>query len=245
MSDQEFQDREEEHESEEPEAETPGIPQLSFEESRVLGCLMEKEATTPDNYPLSLNALHAACNQSSNRHPVLDLGTDVVEEAVEGLRYKNLALLVRQAGARVPKSRHTIEAEFPYMTKSQMAILCVLMLRGQQTAGELRQRTERMHPFSDIDAVEAQLEALIDNKPAPLVKRIPAGGGRRVETFVHLLCGDVEISDMEPVSVVKSSPASGAAPGRIEELENEVASLRETVVALRSEIDDIKQQLGI
>ena len=167
MSEEEFHEAEKETDVSETEGDSPGIPRLTFEESRVLGCLLEKEATTPDNYPLSLNALHAACNQSSNRHPVLDLGTDVVEEAVEGLRYKNLALLVRQAGARVPKSRHTMEAEFPYMTRSQMALLCVLMLRGQQTAGELRQRTERMHPFSDLDAVEAQLEELDQQQAGP------------------------------------------------------------------------------
>ncbi|MDF1756078.1 MAG: YceH family protein [Verrucomicrobiales bacterium] len=220
------------------------IPQLTFAESRVLGCLLEKEATTPDNYPLTLNSLHSACNQSSNRHPVTDLGTDEVSEAMEGLRYKNLGLLVHQAGARVPKNKHTMEDEFPYMTKSQMAILCVLMLRGQQTAGEIRQRTERMHPFSDLEAVENQLEALINNKPEPLVKRIPAGGGRRVETFVHLLCGDVEIQDIAPVHAAVAAPAK-AAPGRIEELEHEVAELKETVIGLKTEIDDIRQQLGI
>lgn len=220
------------------------IPQLTFAESRVLGCLLEKEATTPDNYPLTLNSLHSACNQSSNRHPVTDLGTDEVSEAMEGLRYKNLGLLVHQAGARVPKNKHTMEDEFPYMTKSQMAILCVLMLRGQQTAGEIRQRTERMHPFSDLEAVENQLEALINNKPEPLVKRIPAGGGRRVETFVHLLCGDVEIQDIAPVHAGVAAPAK-AAPGRIEELEHEVAELKETVIGLKTEIDDIRQQLGI
>ncbi|MDF1813296.1 MAG: DUF480 domain-containing protein, partial [Verrucomicrobiales bacterium] len=127
----------------------------------------------------------------------------------------------------------------------QMAIICVLLLRGQQTAGEIRQRTERMHPFSDLDAVEKQLQALIDNQPDPLVKRIPAGGGRRVETFVHLLCGDVEISDVVESAAVPSYTPAKAAPGRIEELEEEVAGLKETVLSLKSEIEDIRQQLGI
>ncbi len=223
----------------------PAIPQLTFAEARVLGCLLEKESTTPDYYPLTLNSLHAACNQSSNRHPVTDLGTDEVSEAMEGLRYKNLGLLVHQAGARVPKNKHTIEKEFPYMTRSQMAILSVLLLRGQQTASEIRQRTERMHPFSDIPAVENQLEALANNKPAPLVKRIPSGGGRRVETFVHLLCGDVEMSDLVEVHQASALQPVKAAPGRIEELEQEVQDLKHTVLAMQTEIENIKQQLGL
>ena len=240
MADQEF---EEPNESE-TETKNPGIPQLTFEESRVLGCLLEKEATTPDNYPLSPNSLHSACNQSSNRNPITDLGTDTVEEAVDSLRLKNLAIRVHQAGARVPKSKHTIEDEFPYMTRSQRALICVLLLRGQQTASELRQRTERIHPFSDIDAVERQLEELIDHKPAPLVKRIPSGGGRRAVTYVHLLCGEVDDSS-ESIVPAHRPTTQPAQPGKIEELETEIMSLKETVSGLRAEVDDIKQQLGI
>jgi uncharacterized protein len=221
------------------------IPQLTFAEARVLGCLLEKEFTTPDYYPLTLNSLHAACNQSSNRHPVTDLGTDEVSEAMEGLRYKNLGLLVHQAGARVPKNKHTIEKEFPYMTRSQMSILSVLLLRGQQTASEIRQRTERMHPFADIAAVESQLEALANNKPAPLVKKIPSGGGRRVETFVHLLCGDVALSDLPEAAQASVVQPVKAAPGRIEELEQEVEDLKNTVAGMQAEIEHIKQQLGL
>lgn len=223
-----------------------GLPVLTFAESRVLGCLLEKEATTPQSYPLTLNALHSACNQASNRNPVTDLGTDEVEEAAEGLRYKNLALLVHQAGARVAKIRHTLDAEFPYLPPSQTALICVLLLRGQQTAGELRQRTERMHPFSDLEAVERQLVELINNQPAPLVKRIPAGGGKRVETFVHLLCGDVAV---EEAAMVQPSAAAAvgekAPPGRIEELETEVSELRSTVRELEAEVQSIKRELGL
>lgn len=244
MSEEDFEDVEETSAGTVSSTEEKGIPQLTFPESRVLGCLMEKEVTTPDYYPMTLNALHSACNQSSNRNPVTDLGTDEVSEAMEGLRYKNLGMLVHQHGARVPKNKHTIEDEFPYMTRSQMAIICVLMLRGQQTAGEIRQRTERMHPFSDLMALEKQLQELIDNKPSPLVKRVPAGGGRRVETFVHLLCGDVEITDVAEAPAAAAAPVK-AAPGRIEELESEVADLKETVIGLKSDIEDIRQQLGI
>ncbi|MDF1861156.1 MAG: YceH family protein [Verrucomicrobiales bacterium] len=217
--------------------------QLTFEESRVLGCLLEKEATTPDHYPLTLNSLHSACNQSSNRDPVTDLGTDTVEEAMEGLRYKQLGVLVHQAGARVPKCKHTFDNKFPYLTKGQQAILCVLFLRGQQTAGELRQRTERMHPFVDVEKVQSTLDGLASYEPEPLVKLIPAGGGRRVATYVHLFCGDV-VSAPISSDVVAPVHVSDASSWR-EELEEEVASLKEQVAGLRAELEELKTNLGV
>jgi len=232
----------ENEEGREDKGSNPGyeLPQLSFAEARALGCLLEKEATTPDNYPLSLNSLHSACNQSSNREPVTDLGTDEVEDATEGLRLKKLGVLLRQSGSRVPKFKHTLENVFPYLTKGQTALLCVLFLRGQQTAGELRQRTERMHPFADVERVEHALEELINFKPCPIVKKIPAGGGRRVVTYVHLLCGDVEISE-----VSHTVAAVPAAPGWREEMESEIASLKEEVGNLREEITRIQSELGL
>jgi len=220
-----------------------GRPVLTFAEARVLGCLLEKEATTPDHYPLTFNSLHSACNQSSNRDPVTDLGTDEVEEAMEGLRYKGLAILVHEAGARVPKCKHRLEDRFPYLTDGQRAILCVLLLRGRQTAGELRQRTERMHPFADVDRVQTVLDELANYEPAPLVKLIPAGGGRRAVTYAHLLCGDVEDA---PAAIPASAPAESSAPAASwrEELENEVSSLRSEVETLRAEFEELKSQLG-
>ncbi|NNE90012.1 MAG: YceH family protein [Verrucomicrobiales bacterium] len=225
-------------EDEEPDT---GIPRLSFEETRVLGCLLEKEMTTPDNYPLTLNALHSACNQSSNRDPVTDLGTDEVESALEDLRYKKLALLVHQAGARVPKAKHTIENEFPYLEKAELALVTVLFLRGQQTLGELRQRTERMHPFADLDRAQASLNKLIEYQPAPLVKEIPAGGGRRVVTFVHLFSGGAEnlpVSSETPVPEAASAEVTSDEPTWREKMEGEIAELRE-------EIETLKRQLGV
>ena len=218
-------------------------PLLTFEESRVLGCLLEKEATTLDQYPLTFNSLFSACNQSSNREPVTDFGTDTVEGAMEWLRYKKLSILVHQAGARVPKCKHTLENKFPYLTKGQRALLCVLLLRGQQTVGELRQRTERLHPFADIERVQAVLDEMGAYSPEPLVKLIPAGGGRRAATYVHLLCGDVA-----PAPVVAiSSRAESAVPAATwrTEMEEEIASLREQFLELKSEMEALKSNLGV
>lgn len=217
------------------------LPKLTFPETRVLGCLLEKEATTPDHYPLTPNALHSACNQSSNREPVTDFGTDEVEEAMEGLRYKQLGMLVHQAGARVPKCKHTIENKFPYMTDGQRAIICVLLLRGQQTVGEIRQRTERMHPFADIERCQAVLDQLAEYTPEPIVKLVPAGGGRRVATYVHLLSGDVPVTAAAPTeSTRESAPVSTWR----EEMEEEIKSLKSEVLALKSELEELKSNLG-
>jgi uncharacterized protein YceH (UPF0502 family) len=216
---------------------------LTFEESRVLGCLLEKEATVPDQYPLTFNSLHAACNQSSNREPVVDFGTDTVEEAMEGLRYKKLSILVHQAGARVPKCKHTIENKYPYLTKGQQAILCVLLLRGPQTVGELRQRTERMHTFADLERVQTVLEEMAAHTPDPIVKLIPAGGGRRVATWMHTLCGDTVPAVSAVAEPVRGSEAP-AASWRTE-MEEEIASLKTEVSSLRAELEMIKSNLGL
>ncbi len=225
------------------------IPNLTFEEARVLGCLMEKEMTTPDNYPLTLNTLHSACNQSSNREPVVDFGTDTVEEAMEGLRYKKLSLLVHQAGARVPKNKHTLENEFPYLNKAERALLCVLLLRGQQTLGELRQRTERMHSFPDLERAQASLDKLLNHQPAPLVKEIPSGSGRRVVTYVHLLSGDVAPAHPEDVVSTKTAPPAAATTTSSaswrEEMEEEMAGMKSEIETLKSELALIKGELGL
>jgi len=225
----------------EPASAKPAL--LTFEESRVLGCLLEKEATVPDQYPLSFNGLHAACNQSSNREPVVDFGTDTVEEAMEGLRYKKLSILVHQAGARVPKCKHTVENKYPYLTVGQRAILCVLLLRGPQTVGELRQRTERMHAFADLDRVQAVLEEMAAHTPEPIVKLIPAGGGRRVATWMHTLCGDTAPALAAVAETARGSetPAASWRAG----MEEEIASLKAEVSSLRAELDMIKSNLGL
>lgn len=216
---------------------------LTFEESRVLGCLLEKEATVPDQYPLTFNSLHSACNQSSNREPVVDFGTDTVEEAMEGLRYKKLSILVHQAGARVPKCKHTLENKYPYLTKGQQAILCVLLLRGPQTVGELRQRTERMHAFADLERVQKVLEEMAAHTPEPIVRLIPAGGGRRVATWMHTLCGDAVPAVAAPTEPTRGSEVP-AASWRTE-MEEEISSLKSEVSSLRAELESIKANLGL
>jgi uncharacterized protein YceH (UPF0502 family) len=217
---------------------------LSFEEARVLGCLLEKESTTTEYYPLTLKALESACNQSSNREPVTSFDSSTVEEAMEGLRYKGFSLLVHQANARVPKNKHTIERQFPYLTEAERALLCVLMLRGQQTLGELRQRTERMHHFASIESTEASLEKLIRNEPHPLVKLIPAGGGRRVPTYVHLLCGEPVESEMASSPVHRPAESVVAGPTWREEMEQQMATLKAEVETLRGEMKQLREELG-
>ena len=160
---------------------------------------------------------------------------------MEGLRYKKLAVLVRQAGARVPKYKHTLENKFPYMTDGQRAVLCVLLLRGQQTVGELRQRTERMHPFADIERAQMVLDQLAEYDPAPIVKHVPAGGGRRVATYVHLLCGGVP--EAAPVQAVASADVAPVASWR-EEMESEIQSLRAEMLSLKTGLEELKSNLG-
>jgi uncharacterized protein YceH (UPF0502 family) len=216
---------------------------LTFAEARVLGCLWEKEATTPDYYPMTLNSLQTACNQKSNRDPVSEFDEATVERAVEGLREKHLAAKVHLAGSRSPKYKHTAERVFN-LEPAQRAILTVLLLRGTQTSGELNQRSERMHKFSSTSAVEHVLGTLIDGPSGPLVRRFPPGAGRRVETFAHLLSG-------EPSSLVAGGGVAGSAEQIVLEdeaswrrkLEEEVAELKSELHELRASFDDLRRQL--
>jgi hypothetical protein len=214
---------------------------LTFAEARVLGCLWEKEATTPDYYPMTLNSLQTACNQKSNRDPIAEFDESTVDRAMEGLREKHLAAKVHLAGSRSPKYKHTAERVFN-LDPAQRAILTVLLLRGTQTSGELNQRTERMHKFSGTSAVEHVLGTLASFPSGALVRRFPPGSGRRVETFGHLLSGEA--------SPLASSGAASAEQIVLEEeaswrrkLEDEVASLRSEVQELRALVDDLRQQL--
>lgn len=213
----------------------PFIPrdmiELTFPETRVLGCLLEKEATTPEYYPLSLNAVVTACNQTTNREPVVAFDERTVQEALDGLRGKGLATVLFGAGSRVQKYRHDLPDHYD-LDRRERALLCVLLLRGPQTPGELRQRTERMAGFAELAEVEAVLDGLCRGTD-PLVRVIAAGLGRKERRFVHLLAGEPSVEAMPaPEPFVSSSAA----------LQGEVAALREEVRGLREELAAFKRQ---
>jgi uncharacterized protein YceH (UPF0502 family) len=214
-------------------------PLLTLEEARVLGCLMEKSVTTPEYYPLTFNALVAACNQKSNRHPMVAFDDDVVEIATEGLREKGLAARISVAGSRVPKYKHNVMNKLVHLEDEGFALLCVLLLRGQQTLGELRTRTERIHAFPTLEATQSALDQLRDYPERPMVKFFAAGGGRRVPTFVHLLCGDV-VDDVH--SMVSAPVATETVGSWKDDLQAEVEALREEMAVLKAEFAEFRTQ---
>lgn len=223
---------------------------LTFEEARVLGCLIEKEITTPEYYPLTLNALVAACNQRSNRDPVVEWDAATVQRAVDGLRRRRLAVMLSQAGARGPKYKHTFGEVYGGVDRGMIAVLCELLLRNAQTPGELRARTERLHPFPDLAAVEEAAGRLIHYGVEPLVALLPPGsGGRRAKAYAHLLCGPVTESASGGASSSGGRegtvipPPPEPEPGwreRVERLETELAALRAEVAELRSVIEPLR-----
>ena len=211
---------------------------LSALETRILGCLLEKERVTPENYPLSLNALAAACNQSTAREPVTSYDNHAVEEGVNSLREKKLAVAVFGAGSRVQKYRHNLLEHYNLEPK-EIALLCVLMLRGPQTPGELRTRTERMFMFGTLEAVDACLEDLARGDD-PLVQLLPPRPGQKERRFVQLFSEEGAIP--EDSSVV-AAPTLGRSTGaRIDALEAEVAQLRKELEDVRSELALFRQQ---
>src|SRR5438045_1604566 len=186
-------------------------------EARVLGALLEKETTTPDYYPLSLNALVNACNQRSNREPVMNLDEAAVRGALETLQQKALAGPARGADSRVTKYEHRLQEIFNF-DRREAAILCVLLLRGPQTPGELRGRTERMYRFEDLDQVQSGLQQLM-RRESPLVKMLPRQPGTKEARYAHLLAGDVEGWEPPAEAAMASSPDGS----RIANLEEEIS----------------------
>jgi hypothetical protein len=209
---------------------------LSEVEARVLGCLVEKEITTPEYYPLSLNALLHACNQKSNRDPLMTLDEDAVRRA---LRTLGEQLLVRSAGgdSRVPKYEHRLADTFNF-TRPETAILCELLLRGPQTPGELRSRAERMHPFDDLSVVHSTLKHLMERDP-PLVTLLPRQPGTKEARYAHLLSGNVEPPEPHPV-VGRREPA----PSNVSADDERIARLESEVAGLENEISDLKRQFA-
>jgi len=212
-------------------------PPLTDVEARVLASLVEKEATTPDAYPLSLGALLAACNQTSNREPVMRLDEAAVAEATTSLRRRSLLRAIQPAGSRVTKHQHLL-ADALALDRRELAVLAVLVLRGPQTVGQLHARTARLAEFPDLAAVEATLDALIAREPEPLVARLPRRAGQREVRYAHLLSGE-PAADEGPAG---PPPASSADDGRVAALEQAVAELRDELAALRGELAEFRAQ---
>jgi hypothetical protein len=222
-------------------------PLLDSVEERVLGSLMEKAATTPDNYPLSLNALTNACNQKSNRHPVVEFDDKMVARALESMRDKGLVRIVSGPDQRVPKHRHVFD-EAMGLSAAQTAVLSELMIRGPQTMGELRGRASRMVPFDDLSQVQAVLEELA-SRDAPAVTRLARQPGRKESRYAHLFTGcsydndDTDREEREP-SPEAATLEVRAENERLARLEATVEELRAEVAALREELTAFRRQFA-
>ncbi len=208
--------------------------EFSANEARVIGCLIEKEITTPDQYPLSLNALTNACNQKTNREPVLELSEATVQQAVDSLMRKYMVSDKSAGyGGRVTKYKHRFcNTEFGSLkfSKQELGILCVLLLRGPQTPGELRARTNRLCEFTDADQVEATLRNLMTREDGPFVARLPRAAGARESRYAHLFSGNIE-------SVEETAPLEEPSVAGAPTLSQRVADLEESVRRLRLELD--------
>ena len=197
-------------------------------EARVIGALIEKEITTPEYYPLSLNALVNACNQKSNRDPVVDYDEELVDSVLESLRHKGLLTTVTGAGSRVPKYGHRLTDQLN-LGRREIAILCELMLRGPQTSGELRNRTERMHRFDDIAEIESVLDRMQE-----LVMKLPRRPGEKEGRYAHLLSGEPALEAAEEPQPVRQD--------RVTALEAEMAQLRQEFEALKEQFAEFRRQ---
>jgi len=219
---------------------------LSASQARVLGALIEKEVTTPDYYPLSLNALINACNQRSNREPVMDLDEEEVRLALHRLEDLRMAGRSRSADGRVTKYEHWLGEYFNF-SRAETALICVLLLRGPQTPGELRGRTERMHRFDEITDVLAGLQKLMEREP-PLAAVLPRQPGTKESRYAHLLSGGVETVSAAENALGRRAPLQSVEPDaglnaghedRIVRLEATIVELRQEMAALRQKIDDL------
>ncbi|MGC1482211.1 MAG: YceH family protein [Candidatus Acidiferrum sp.] len=214
---------------------------LSEVEARVLACLVEKEITTPEYYPLSLNALVHACNQKSNRDPLMNLDEAAVRQALRGLGEQALA---RSAGgdSRVAKYEHRLAEMFNF-TRPETAILCELLLRGPQTPGELRSRAERMHPFEDLNVVHTTLKHLTEREP-PLAALLPRQPGMKEARYAHLLSGNPDMRETEPVQPIMENAVSNGIAGteRVVQLANAVEGLQQEIADLKRQFAEFRKQ---
>jgi hypothetical protein len=200
-------------------------------EARVLGALLEKEATTPEYYPLSLNALVNACNQKSNRYPVVDYDDETVGDAIDRLRHKRYAAVITGSG-RVSKYAQRI-SETLNLGRREMAVLCTLLLRGPQTLGEIKDRSERIHAFGDLEETERVLEKMAELPGGAMARKLPRMPGHKEARYAQLLTG-------EPALEAEAEVAAAHAPGRVTQLEGEVAALRSEVAELRKRLETLE-----
>jgi uncharacterized protein len=214
---------------------------LTAVEARVLGSLIEKDITTPDYYPLTLNALTNACNQSSNREPVVSYGEADVVRGLDGLREKKLAFMFQGADSRVAKFGHRIAESFE-LARPETSVLCVLLLRGAQTPGEIRGRTGRMHEFPSLEATEASLHALMQRSPEPLAARLARQPGMKEQRYAHLLSGEPALPVPAAVGTEPSAPLH-AEDDRLSRVEQDAVTLRAEVAELRQQLADLRKSL--
>ena len=212
-------------------------------EARVIGCMVEKQITTPDQYPLSLNSLVSACNQKSNRDPVMSLDEPTVQRTLDALSRKHLVLERSGFGSRVPKYQHLFcNTEYGSLKFSaqELAIVCELLLRGPQTPGELRSRAGRMASFTDVSEVEAALQGLLERESGPLVARLPREPGRRESRYMQLFGGEPPARAPADDATDSASVENAAAAGEGDSLADRVARLEEEVRQLRAELDGLR-----
>ena len=213
---------------------------LSDVEARVLGSLVEKQLTTPEYYPLTLNALTAACNQKSNRDPVVSYDETTILSAIDSLRDKNLVYLYYGSSSRVVKYKHMLASVYE-LDDAGVAILAVLLLRGPQTIGELRERTGRLYEFSGLGEVQESLDGLM-RRDDPLVTQLDRQPGQKESRYAHLLSGPIDSTRIVHATDRPAATVSGTGSNRSEELENEIATLRDELRAFRAEFDEFRKQ---
>lgn len=223
-------------------------PPLTDVELRVLGSLIEKEITTPDAYPLSLAALTTACNQTSNRDPIVRLEEGAVTDATVSLRRRGLLLAIQPSGSRVTKFKHLAARELE-LDAQELAVMCVLMLRGPQTPGELRARTDRLAEFAGIAEIERTLDLLAARAPEPLVMRLPRRPGQKEARYAQLLSGEPAAEAHDAAGMADASaaweppaPRGGGDDERVAALERAVEQLRAELATLRAQLDDFRAQ---
>ena len=217
------------------------MPTLTPIELRVLGSLIEKQITTPEYYPLTLNSLTAACNQKNNRNPVTSFAESDIEEALYSLREKNLAYVFHGSTSRVPKYKH-VAPEVLHLSPPEVAAMCVLMLSGPQTVGEIRTRGSRLYPFAGMEEVEETLRALSDRDDEPLVVKLPRQTGQKDARFVQLLSGEPDVEQMSESAPSERASRRPNESDRLANLEEELQELRQQIENLTSQFAEFRKQ---